>query len=96
MDIRTATRFGRMTVPSCTEYSNSYSYNQDFLKSQRKRDFCFRGDPDDYPVLHTRYAEKTKNATSDEERFTILNTLLEGEPEKLYNRQLATTDNQKL
>ena len=30
-----------------------------------------------------------KHATSDEERFNILYTLLEGEPEKTYNRHLA-------
>ena len=36
--------------------------------------------------------EKTKNATSDEERFIILYTLLEGEPKKAYSRHLATID----
>ena len=44
---------------------------QDFLRNQGKEDFRFQGDPDDYPALLMKYAETTKNATSDEERFTI-------------------------
>ena len=42
-----------------------------------------------------KYEEKTKNATSDEERLTFLYTLLEGAPEKAYNRQLETKDKLK-
>ena len=65
---------------------------QDFLRNQGRKGFRFHGDVDDYPALLIKYEEKTKIGTSDEEHFNIRYTLLEGEPEKVYKRQLVIKD----
>ena len=65
---------------------------QDFLRNQGRKGFRFRGDSNDYPALLTKYKKQIENATSDAEQFKILYMLLEGDPEKMYNRHISTKD----
>ena len=64
-----------------------------FLHVQGKKGFCFHDNPDHYESLVTMYKEKTEHEhLTDTERFNILGSLLEGESEALYNRNLYLPD----
>ena len=60
---------------------------QDFLHAKGKKGFRFSDNPDHYDLLVTVCHEKTssKNIT-DKERFTILESLLEGDAKDMYKR----------
>ena len=62
---------------------------QGFLHAQGKKSFRFEDNPDHYESLVTVYKEKTESKhLTDNERFNILGSLLDGESEAVYNRFL--------
>ena len=66
---------------------------QDYLRAKGKKGFRFSNDPEQYESLVTIYDEKTNSANlTDKEKFTILGSLLEGDAEVMYKRQLCIKD----
>ena len=64
----------------------------DFLRNQSENASIFVATSTITQHCSRNTRKKNKNVTSDEERFTILYTLLEGAPEKPYNQHISKTD----
>ena len=92
----------RTVIPNCTprttmtaklnnEIRQQLKLTQGFLHAQGKKGFCFRDNPDHYESLVTVYKEKTESEhLTDNERFNILGSLLDGESEAVYNCYLCS------
>ena len=88
----THSKLGQQTQLN-TEILQHLKLTQGFLHAQRKRGVCVKDNPDHFEPLITVFKEKTElKHLTDNERFNILGSLLDGESESVYNRYVYLTD----